>query len=238
MKLLACKRQSNAHSWTVGGVDTCSDCVGTAIRQGARSVTQIQYLAAPPHHGGMLMHWPEPVPELAPNDHDAEGSHRLWGWDTAAFVGDCGQVGAVTLQRLQWRRDQHGRWQQAPVEGLPRRLLAQLVLIAIGYRHPVRSDAIAQLDLALDRPGNLAGNDRDDRTSADGMFACGDARRGQSPIVWAIRDGRQCAEAVDRSLHGDSTLPRVQPRAQSAALGEAPRLLLGEARVARRRPFR
>jgi len=193
----------------IGGGDTGSDCVGTAIRQGARSVAQIQYHAAPPHHGDVLTHWPEPVPELVPNDHDAEGNHRLWGWDTVAFSGDHGRVASVMLRRLRWWRDRDGRWQRTPVAGEVRRLPAQLVLIAIGYRHPAHGDAIAQLDLALDRRGNLAANDRDYRASADGVFACGDARRGQSLIVWAIREGRQCAEAVDRSLRGTSDLPRL-----------------------------
>jgi len=193
----------------IGGGDTGSDCVGTAIRQGARSVTQIQYHDAPPHHGDVLTHWPEPVPELVPNDHDAEGNQRLWGWETVGFTGDRGRVESVTLQRLRWWRDQDGRWQREALPGRSRRFEAQLVLIAIGYRHPVHGDAIAQLDLALDGRGNLAANDRDYRTSTDAVFACGDARRGQSLIVWAFREGRQCAEAVDRSLRGDSDLPRV-----------------------------
>jgi len=194
----------------IGGGDTGADCVGTAIRQGARSVRQIQYHAAPPHHGDLLMHWPERVPELTPNDHDAEGNQRLWGWDTLAFDGRKGRVEAVILQRLHWWRGADGRWQREPVVGQTRRLAAQLVLIAIGYRHPAHGDAIAQLDLVLDRRGNVAANDRDYRTSADEVYACGDARRGQSLIVWAIREGRQCAEAVDRRLRGGhSDLPRL-----------------------------
>jgi glutamate synthase (NADPH/NADH) small chain len=88
-------------------------------------------------------------------------------------------------------------------------LPAQLVLIAIGYQHPVHGDAIAQLDLALDQRGNIAASDRDYRTSRGGVFACGDARRGQSLVVWAIREGRQCAASVDRHLRGQSDLPVV-----------------------------
>jgi glutamate synthase (NADPH) small chain len=193
----------------IGGGDTGSDCVGTAIRQGARSVIQIQYHAAPPHHGDVLQHWPKPVPELHPNDHDAEGNRRVWGWNTVAFDGQYQRVGSLTLQRLRWWRDEDGGWQHEPMPGEIRRLPAQLVLIAIGYRHPAHGEAIAQLDLALDARGNLAADDRDYRTNVEGVFACGDARRGQSLIVWAIREGRQCAEAVDRSLRGQSDLPRL-----------------------------
>jgi len=193
----------------VGGGDTGGDCVGTAIRQGARSVTQIQYHAAPPHHGDVLRHWPDPVPELQPNDHDAEGNQRVWGWNTVSFDGRRGRVESLTLQRLHWWRDEGGCWKKDPVPGAIRRLPAQLVLIAIGYSHPAHGAAIAQLGLALDRRGNIAANDRDYRASADVVFACGDARRGQSLIVWAIREGRQCAEAVDRSLCGSTDLPRV-----------------------------
>jgi glutamate synthase (NADPH/NADH) small chain len=193
----------------IGGGDTGSDCVGTAIRQGARSVTQIQYHAAPPHQGDLLLHWPEPVPELAPNDHDAEGSRRLWGWDTLAFEGDRHRVQDVMVQRLHWWLDEHGRWQRRPISGELRRLPAQLVLIAIGYRHPSHGNVIARLDLALDERGNVAANDRDYRASRPAVFACGDVRRGQSLVVWAIREGRQCAAAVDRHLRGRSELPRI-----------------------------
>jgi glutamate synthase (NADPH/NADH) small chain len=197
------------HVIVIGGGDTGSDCVGTAIRQGARSVTQIQYHAAPPHQGDLLLHWPEPVPELAPNDHDAEGSRRLWGWDTRAFEGDRHRVQDVMLQRLHWWLDEQGRWQRRPISGELRRLPAQLVLIAIGYRHPSHGNVIARLDLTLDERGNVAANDRDYRASRPAVFACGDVRRGQSLVVWAIREGRQCAAAVDRHLRGRSELPRV-----------------------------
>ncbi|EXJ14795.1 glutamate synthase subunit beta [Imhoffiella purpurea] len=193
----------------IGGGDTGSDCVGTAIRQGARSVTQIQYHAEPPHQGDVLTHWPEPVPELKPNDHEAEGGRRIWGWETVAFRADGERVAGVDLQRLHWSRADDGRWRREPVTGESRRLPAQLVLIAIGYRHPAHGDVIAELDLSLDGRGNIAAGDGDYRASREGVFACGDARRGQSLIVWAIREGRQCAESVDTYVRGGSELPRV-----------------------------
>lgn len=193
----------------IGGGDTGSDCVGTAIRQGARSVTQIQYHAEPPLHGDVLRHWPRPVPELRPNDHDEEGGQRLWSWDTIGFEGEDGAVSTIQLQRLRWTPTAEGGWRREPVPGDCERLPAQLVLIAIGYRHPAHGDAIAQLDLALDARGNVAAGDQDYSTSHAQVYACGDVRRGQSLIVWAIREGRQCARSVDRALRGRTELPRV-----------------------------
>jgi glutamate synthase (NADPH/NADH) small chain len=199
----------NKRVLVIGGGDTGADCVGTAIRQRARSVAQIQYHDEPPTHGDVLMHWPEPVPELTPNDHDAEGNRRLWGWDTVRFGGEGGRVQHLELQRLRWWQDADGHWQREPAQGTTRRLPAQLVLIAIGYRHPALADVIDRLGLETDRRGNLAANDQDYQTSQAGVYACGDSRRGQSLVVWAIREGRQCAEAVDRALAGHSDLPRI-----------------------------
>lgn len=193
----------------IGGGDTGSDCVGTAIRQQARSVTQIQYHSAPPRHGDVLRHWPEPVPELAPDDHEREGSERLWGWETVGFAGGDGSVEAVELQGLRWRALDGGRARPEVIAEQCRRLPAQLVLIAIGYRHPDHLGVISSLKPALTSRGLIGANDQDYRASRDGVFTCGDARRGQSLIVWAIREGRQCAAAVDRWLSGTSDLPRV-----------------------------
>lgn len=193
----------------IGGGDTGADCVGTAIRQGARSVTQVQYHDRPPERGDVLQYWPQPVPELHPSDHDAEGCTRLWGWNTVGFEGHDGGVGCVVLQRLCWWRDTQGRWQREVVDEKLRGLPAQLVLIAAGYAHPVHDDALGRLALALDARGNIAADTQDYRTNQDSVFACGDARRGQSLIVWAIREGRQCARAVDLYLRGESDLPAV-----------------------------
>jgi len=193
----------------IGGGDTGSDCVGTAIRQGARRVVQVQYHAMPPHQGDVLQHWPQPVPELAPSDHDDEGNRRIWSWDTVGLDGRDGRVTGVRLQRLQWGEDPDGRPRREPVPGEIQVLPAQLVLIAIGYRHPEHDGAITSLNPTLTGRGLVAADDHDYRTSSEKVFCCGDARRGQSLIVWAIREGRQCAAAVDRWLSGGTDLPRV-----------------------------
>jgi glutamate synthase (NADPH/NADH) small chain len=193
----------------IGGGDTGADCVGTALRQGARSVTQVQYHDRPPQRGDVLLHWPRPVPQYRPSDHDAEGCHRIWGWNTVAFEGDGGGVRALVLQELRWRRDDAGRWHREALPGRTRRLRAQLVLIATGYAHPAHGDLVRRLALAVDGRGNVRADDTDYRTDRAGVFACGDARRGQSLVVWAIREGRQCARAVDIHLSGGSELPEV-----------------------------
>jgi glutamate synthase (NADPH/NADH) small chain len=193
----------------IGGGDTGHDCVGTALRQGARSVTQIQYHERPPRDADVLRHWPEPLPVLRRADTDEEGARRLWGWDTVAFAGCDGHVEQIRLQRLNWYRDVHGAWQKQPGDAAPLRLPAQLVLLAMGYAHPVHEGLVRKLALPVTRRGNVRANDRDYRTPVKPVFACGDMRRGQSLVVWAIREGRQCARAVDQYLSGHSELPYV-----------------------------
>lgn len=193
----------------VGGGDTGRDCVGTAIRQGARSVTQVQYHDRPPRHADILRYWPQPLPILKHADTDDEGARRLWGWATVAFDGCDGKVGWVLLQRLQWYRGRHGSWHKQPVDEPPQRLPAQLILLAMGYAHPVHDGLIRQLGVRVSERGNVDANECDYRTSLDNVFSCGDMRRGQSLVVWAIREGRQCARAVDEALSGYSELPYV-----------------------------
>lgn len=195
------------HVVVIGGGDTGGDCVGTAIRQGARSVTQIQYHDRPPPEVDKLLFWPEPLPVWRATDHDAEGCRHLWGLDTVAFTGAAGRVTALELQPLRWLRHAAGGWRKQRLAGQFRRIEAQLVLLATGFAHAVHDGLVADTGLALDTCGNIASNDHDYRTNVDGVFACGDARRGQSLVVWAIREGRQCARAVDQALGGASELP-------------------------------
>jgi glutamate synthase (NADPH/NADH) small chain len=192
----------------IGGGDTGSDCVGTAIRQGARRVTQLQYHEQPPAHADVLDYWPEHVPEWHETDHDEEGLRHIWGYDTVAIDG-AGQVSALVLQRLQWQRQADGSWLKQPLPDEVLRLPVQLVLLAMGYAHPAHEGLVDALGLALDTHGNVAASSGDYATSVPGVFSCGDMRRGQSWVVWAIREGRQCARAVDEHLSGNSDLPRV-----------------------------
>jgi glutamate synthase (NADPH/NADH) small chain len=193
----------------IGGGDTGSDCVGTAIRQGARKVTQIQYHDCPSPGHDQLLYWPEPVPGWRVSDHDAEGCHHVWGCDTIAFTGQGGHVRRLALQRLRWEQTADGTWHKRSVSGTLRYLAADLVLLALGYAHPRHEYLLQELALELDDRGNISAPDSGFDTSVDGIFACGDGRRGQSLVVWAIREGRRCARAVDIYLTGDSVLPAV-----------------------------
>lgn len=193
----------------IGGGDTGSDCVGTAIRQGARQVTQIQYHECPPAHVDNLLYWPGPVPERHKSDHDDEGCKHIWAYDTTAIEGQGGQVSALLLQKLRWVRRTDGGWEKYHLPGQLRRHPAQLVLLALGFAHTSHTGLVQQLSIGLDAGGNIAAQDDDYKTGSKGVFCCGDARRGQSLVVWAIREGRQCARAVDCWLSGDSVLPLV-----------------------------
>lgn len=193
----------------IGGGDTGADCVGTAIRQGARQVTQLQYHECPPADADRLCYWPQPVPGCAANDHDDEGCRHIWAHDTVAFSGHGGRVTGLRLQKLRWERTGDGTWKKVAIPGEQRMLPAQLVLLAMGYAHPVHSGLLQDLQPALDERGNIQATGESYMTTVDSVFACGDARRGQSLVVWAIREGRQCARAVDEWLSGSSLLPAV-----------------------------
>jgi glutamate synthase (NADPH/NADH) small chain len=192
----------------IGGGDTGSDCVGTAIRQGARQVTQLQYHDRPPLHAEVRDYWPEHVQEWHETDHDAEGCRHVWGFDTVAFEG-LEYVNCLILRQLRWRRRAGGGWDKQVLPGRARQLPVQLVLLAMGYAHPVHRGLVESLGLKLDECGSVSALETDYQTSTPGVFSCGDMRRGQSLIVWAIREGRQCARAVDVWLSGSSELPRM-----------------------------
>jgi len=193
----------------IGGGDTGSDCVGTAIRQGARQVTQIQYHDRPPDHVDNLHYWPGPVPEWHATDHDDEGCQHVWAYDTVAFTGHGDHVDGLALQELRWIKGANGCWKQYHLPGQVRHLPVQLVLLAMGYAHPVHAGLLQRLPDCLDGCGNIDAPEDSYMTGVNGVFACGDARRGQSLVVWAIREGRQCAAAVDCWLSGSSLLPVV-----------------------------
>ncbi len=192
----------------IGGGDTGADCLGTALRQRARSVTQLEIMPRPPQERAAAHPWPTyPVLFRVSSAHE-EGGERVYAVSTVELVGD--ERGCVAGLRLVDVELHDGRF--TPVEGTERVLPAQLVLLAMGFTGPQREGLLDQLGVALDERGNVA-RDAGFSTSVPGVFVAGDAGRGQSLIVWAIAEGRSCAAAVDAYLGGaPSALPRpVRP---------------------------
>ncbi len=189
----------------IGGGDTGADCVGTANRQGARSVTQLEILPMPPRQRPPDS-WPEWPRILRTSTSHEEGCQREWSVNTVEFVGDDnGHVRALVLEEVEWVYDEvAGRHRFQPKEGTRRELPCQLALIAAGFVHPEHKGMLRQLGVALDARGNVLAEDY--RTSVDKVFAAGDMRRGQSLVVHAIAEGRECARAVDAWLMGESVL--------------------------------
>jgi glutamate synthase (NADPH) small chain len=193
------------HVIVIGGGDTGSDCVGTSNRHGAKSVTQFELLPQPPEHENKMLVWPNWPIKLRTSSSHEEGVERDWSVATKEFIGENGKVKALRAVRLEW---QDGRMKE--VAGSEFELPAGLVLLAMGFVAPVQSvleefgvekDARGNAKATTDGPGCYA-------TSSPKVFAAGDMRRGQSLVVWAIREGRQCARAVDKFLMGSSELPR------------------------------
>ncbi|HEX8510654.1 MAG TPA: FAD-dependent oxidoreductase, partial [Propionibacteriaceae bacterium] len=194
------------HVVIIGGGDTGADCLGTAIRQGAKSITQLEILDTPPDERPGNQPWPTyPMIYRVSSAHE-EGGERMYAVSTSEFHGDDdGNVTSLTLSQVKFE----GR-QMIPVEGTERTLPAELVLLAMGFVGPERDGVVGQLGVALDERGNVA-RDKNYATDVDGVFVCGDAGRGQSLIVWAIAEGRACAAGVDAFLSGSTKLPRPIP---------------------------
>ena len=192
------------HVVVIGGGDTGSDCIGTSFRQGALSVTNFEIMPQPPEHENKALTWPNWPLKLRTSSSHEEGAARDFAVATTKLSGENGQmVGNVkTLHCV--RLD--GKMQ--PVPGTEFEINADLVLLAMGFVHPLHDGMIKSLGLKLDQRGNVAASTDDYKTSLDKVFVAGDMRRGQSLVVWAIREGRQAAHAVDAFLMGSSTLPR------------------------------
>ena len=188
------------HVVVIGGGDTGSDCIGTSIRQGALSVTQIEIMPKPPEKENKDLTWPNWPMKLRTSSSHQEGAERDFSVLTTAFRGEDGKVKALQCARASA--------DMKPVAGSEFELKADLVLLAMGFVHPVHEGMLKSLGVKLDQRGNVEANVKDYKTSIDKLFAAGDARRGQSLVVWAIREGRQAARAVDEYLMGSTTLPR------------------------------
>ncbi len=200
------------HVVVIGGGDTGSDCIGTSNRQGAISVTQIEILPQPPAQEDKMTVWPYWPNKMRTSTSQEEGCERQWSVATKAFIDDGkGHVKAVQCIKVDWKQDDQGAWQMSEIEGSEFELKADLVTLAMGFVHPVHEGMLVELGVALDSRGNVQGETEGVaayRTSIGGVFAAGDMRRGQSLVVWAIREGRQCARSVDEYLMGSSELPR------------------------------
>ena len=196
------------HVIVIGGGDTGSDCVGTSIRQGAASVTQLEILAKPPEHEDKALTWPDWPLKLRTSSSQEEGCERDWAVLTRRALGAHGRLEALECVRVEWVAGADGRTQMREVAGSTFRLKADLVLLAMGFLGPPRRGLVEQAGVQLDARGNVEAPVSDYRTSVPKLFAAGDMRRGQSLVVWAIREGRQCARAVDEFLMGRSDLPR------------------------------
>jgi glutamate synthase (NADPH/NADH) small chain len=191
------------HVIVIGGGDTGSDCIGTSNRQGAASITQLEVLPAPPDKENKGLTWPDWPLKMRTSSSQEEGAERDFAVLTKRAVGKNGKVEALECVRVEWAG---GKMQE--VAGSAFQLKADLVLLAMGFMGPRKPGMLEQAGVALDPRGNVAATVTDYKTSVPKLFAAGDMRRGQSLVVWAIREGRQCARAVDEMLMGSTTLPR------------------------------
>ena len=191
----------------IGGCVTGSDCVGTSIRQGAASVTQLEVMPKPPEMEDKALSWPNWPLKLRTSSSHLEGADRDWSVATKAFTGDDGRVTGLELVRNEWKQNENGQFSMAELPATKFHLKADLVLLAMGFIHPKPAGLLDELSIALDERGNVKADETSYKTSRKNVFVAGDMRRGQSLVVWAIKEGRRAARAVDEHLMGMSTLP-------------------------------
>ncbi len=184
----------------IGGGDTGSDCIGTSFRQGAVSVTQLEIMPMPPEAPNKGTTWPFWPLKYRTSSSQAEGAERDFSVATKEFIGSEGKVEKLSIVRLD--KD------MKEIPGSEFKLDADLVLLAMGFVHPIHEGMLSEMGVDLDERGNVKANTQDYQTAIPKVFAAGDMRRGQSLVVWAIREGRQCARAVDKFLMGETALPR------------------------------
>ncbi|MCX7927787.1 MAG: glutamate synthase subunit beta [Candidatus Omnitrophica bacterium] len=188
----------------IGGGDTGADCVGTAHRQGAQCVVQLEIMPKPPSCRTESMPWPTYPMTLKVSSSHQEGGERMWSVLTKEFIGDT-QVRKIKCKRLEYKYNEEGCLVMEEIPGSEFELEADLVFICVGFLHTEHEGIVKQLGLALDQKGNIKTDERY-MTSCKNVFSCGDMRRGQSLVVWAIADARRCAYAIDTYLMGKSNL--------------------------------
>jgi glutamate synthase (NADPH/NADH) small chain len=188
------------HVVVIGGGDTGSDCIGTSIRQGALSVTQIEIMPQPPEKENKLLTWPNWPMKMRTSSSQQEGAERDFAVNTVSFEGEDGAVKALNCVHVDEKFQ--------PIPGTEFSIPADLVLLAMGFVSPLHDGMVSELGAELDPRGNVKADTMHYKTSVDKVYATGDMRRGQSLVVWAIREGRQAARSVDLNLMGTTTLPR------------------------------
>ncbi len=191
------------HVVVIGGGDTGSDCVGTSNRQGAASVTQLEIMPQPPEKEDKALTWPDWPLKLRTSSSHEEGVERDWAVLTKRVIGEDGEVTGLECVRIEWK---DGKMNE--IEGSEFTLKADLILLAMGFLGPLKTGFVDQSGVDLDQRGNVFADTFSYKTSDEKIWACGDMRRGQSLVVWAIREGRQCAASVDEALMGATELPR------------------------------
>ncbi|MCC6197508.1 MAG: glutamate synthase subunit beta [Burkholderiales bacterium] len=196
------------HVVIIGGGDTGSDCVGTSNRHGAASITQFELLPQPPIEENKPLVWPNWPIKLRTSTSHEEGVSRDWAVATKRFEGRDGKVERLVAARVEWRREGNAPPKMVEIPGSEFTIPADLVLLAMGFLGPVHAGLLEQFGVERDARSNVKADTETYRTSAPKVFAAGDMRRGQSLVVWAIREGRQAARAVDEFLMGASSLPR------------------------------
>jgi len=188
------------HVVVIGGGDTGSDCIGTSFRQDALSVTQLEIMPVPPESENKDLTWPHWPLKMRTSSSQDEGAKRDWSVMTKCILGSRGQVRALCCIRVDDKMQ--------PIRDSEFEIKADLVLLAMGFVHPVHEGMIEELGLDLDQRGNVRADEMNYQSSREKIFAAGDMRRGQSLVVWAIREGRQAAHAIDKYLMGSTNLPR------------------------------
>ena len=191
---------ANKHVIVIGGGDTGSDCIGTSIRQGALSVTQLEIMPTPPDKENKLLTWPNWPLKMRTSSSQEEGADREFSVLTQKFQGSNGEIDSLRCVRVNEKFE--------PIKGTEFNLKADLVLLAMGFVSPIIDNLTQDLDIKHDSRNNVYANEKTYKTNHEKVWVAGDMRRGQSLVVWAIREGRQCAHEVDKALMGRSLLPR------------------------------
>jgi glutamate synthase (NADPH/NADH) small chain len=191
----------------IGGGDTGSDCVGTSNRQGARSVTQFELLPKPPTERDEFMPWPSYPMLLKTTTSHEEGCERHWAVATKEFIGDDkGNLKALKIVDLEWKIVDGRAAQFVEIKNSERDIPCEIALLAMGFVHPQHTGLVNELAIELDARGNIKASEKDYRTNLPKVFAAGDIRRGQSLVVWAISEGRECARSIDEFLNNGSSI--------------------------------